>query len=293
MFNFAPISIKTQFMQRLSFSITIKAPAQHVWFALWDDVHYRKWTSAFCEGSYVAGELAEGNKVHFLAPDGGGMYSHISQMQQPEKMSFSHIGELKNFEEQPITEETKAWTGAKEHYTLTENEGVTTLLVEMDIVESHIEYYQAAFPKGLAIVKTEAENMFVTVEAKVEAPLEKVWAYWTETQHITQWNFAHESWHCPHAENDAQTGGHFSSRMEARDGSSGFDFSGIYDEVIPQKYIIYSLADKRKVMIAFLQEEGYVLVQEHFNPESENSLELQRGGWQAILTNFKNYTQNS
>ncbi len=294
MFNFAPISIKVQFMQRLSFSISIQAPAQHVWFALWDDFHYRKWTSAFCEGSYVAGELAEGNKVHFLAPDGGGMYSHISLMQQPEKMYFSHIGELKNFEEQPITEETKAWTGAKEHYTLTENEGVTTLVLETDLVEAHLEYFQAAFPKGLAILKAEAENMYVTVQTEVKAPIEKVWAYWTEDKHITQWCFASEDWHAPKSENDLQVGGHFLTRMEAKDGSFGFDLKGTYSAVTKHEHIAYSsMEDGRKVRIDFLQKEGHILVQEHFEPESENSLELQKGGWQAILTNFNTYAERS
>lgn len=131
----------------------------------------------------------------------------------------------------------------------------------------------------------------ITIEATVNAPLEKVWNYWTMPEHITKWNSASDDWHTPKAENDLRTGGKFSARMEAKDGSFGFDFWGIYDIVTTHELIEYTLGDDRKVTISFTPAEGGIKVVESFEAESTNSLELQQGGWQAILNNFKKYTE--
>jgi uncharacterized protein YndB with AHSA1/START domain len=132
----------------------------------------------------------------------------------------------------------------------------------------------------------------ITVEATVNAPIETVWKCWTEPKHITQWNNASDDWHTPHAENDLRVGGKFLSRMESRDGSMGFDFVGTYQEVIEYKMIAYTMEDGRKVEITFVSEDGKTTqVTETFDPENENTLELQKTGWQAILNNFKNYVE--
>lgn len=132
----------------------------------------------------------------------------------------------------------------------------------------------------------------ITVEATVNAPIETVWKCWTEPKHITKWNNASDDWHTPHAENDLRVGGKFLSRMESRDGSMGFDFVGTYQEVIEYKMIAYSMEDGRKVEITFVSEDGKTTqVTETFDPENENTLELQKTGWQAILNNFKNYVE--
>jgi uncharacterized protein YndB with AHSA1/START domain len=132
----------------------------------------------------------------------------------------------------------------------------------------------------------------ITVEATVNAPIETVWKCWTEPKHITQWNNASDDWHTPHAENDLRVGGKFLSRMESRDGSMGFDFIGTYQEVIEYKMIAYTMEDGRKVEITFLIENGKTTqVTETFDPENENTLELQKTGWQAILNNFKNHVE--
>ena len=138
----------------------------------------------------------------------------------------------------------------------------------------------------------EAQNKTVlTVESTVNAGIEKVWDFWNNPQHITQWCSATEDWHTPRAENDLRTGGSFTSRMEAKDGSFGFDFGGIYDEVRDNEYIEYTMADGRKVKIHFEPQGGNTKVTEHFEAETENPLEMQQGGWQAILDNFKKYTE--
>lgn len=133
----------------------------------------------------------------------------------------------------------------------------------------------------------------ITVEAAIAAPLEKVWQYWTEPQHIIQWNNASEDWHTPHAENDLKEGGRFMSKMEAKDGSFGFDFGGTYTLVETNKQIEYTLDDDRKVSIHFISKGNATTVVETFEAENMNSIELQKSGWQAILDNFKKYVEES
>ena len=131
----------------------------------------------------------------------------------------------------------------------------------------------------------------ITVEVSLNLPIEKVWDAWTKPEHITNWNFASEDWHCPRAENDARTGGDFSSRMEAKDGSMGFDFAGTYDEVKEHELIAYTIGD-RKVRVTFVPLGFATLVREEFEPENQNSLEMQKNGWQSILDNFKKYAES-
>ncbi len=133
----------------------------------------------------------------------------------------------------------------------------------------------------------------ITVETTVNAPVEKVWKLWTLPEHITKWCNASEDWHAPKAENDLRVGGKFLTRMEAKDGSFGFDFTGIYDEVVTHKLISYKLEDGRKVSIRFTSNGNTTIVTEEFEPENENPLEMQKGGWQAILNNFKKYAETN
>lgn len=135
------------------------------------------------------------------------------------------------------------------------------------------------------------ENKKITVETLVDAPVEKVWKCFTEPLHITKWNNASDDWHSPKAENDVRTGGRFNIRMEARDGSAGFDFRGTYDEVVPHEKLSYTMDDGRKVQVTFKETDNQTHVIETFETETENSIEMQREGWQAILNNFKKHTE--
>ena len=137
----------------------------------------------------------------------------------------------------------------------------------------------------------EANKIAITVEALVKAPIEKVWSSWTEPKHITKWNQASDDWHSPHAENDLRTDGKFKTTMAAKDGSMSFDFEGIYTNVQQNKLIEYAMADGRKVSVVFSQNGNQTKVVETFDPENENPIEMQRGGWQAILDSFKKYTE--
>ena len=135
------------------------------------------------------------------------------------------------------------------------------------------------------------DKTIITVENTINAPVEKVWQYWTKPEHITQWNNASDDWHTPRAENDLRVGGSFVSRMEAKDGSFGFDFGGVYDAITTNEYIEYTIGDGRKVKITFTADGNKTKVVESFEAESMNSIEMQKGGWQAILDNFKKYTE--
>ncbi|HNP47715.1 MAG TPA: SRPBCC family protein [Bacteroidia bacterium] len=135
------------------------------------------------------------------------------------------------------------------------------------------------------------KTQMITVEALINAPVEKVWKFWTQPEHITQWCNASDDWHAPRAENDVRTGGKFTTRMEAKDGSMGFDFGGIYDDVKLNEKIDYTMGDGRKVHITFIPDGNSTKVLESFDPESMNPHEMQRNGWQAILNNFKKYTE--
>ena len=131
----------------------------------------------------------------------------------------------------------------------------------------------------------------ITVTAKISAELQKVWDFYTQPEHITQWNFADPSWHCPSATNDMKVGGTYLARMEAKDGSMGFNFEAVYSEIKEKERFTYGF-EGREVEVIFKSQSEYTEVFIHFDPENENPLELQKAGWQAILNNYKNYTES-
>lgn len=133
----------------------------------------------------------------------------------------------------------------------------------------------------------------ITISAQVKAPTEKVWEFWTSPEHIIKWNAASDDWHTPRAENDLRVGGRFLSRMEAKDGSFGFDFTGTYDKVEPLKRIAYTMEDGRRAIIDFKENQGAIEIITVFDAETQNSIDMQRAGWQSILDNFKRYVESN
>ena len=133
--------------------------------------------------------------------------------------------------------------------------------------------------------------MKITVETLVNAELNKVWDAWNDPADIRQWNTAQEDWHTTKSTVDLRDGGKFLSRMEAKDGSAGFDFEGTYTRIVPQSVIEYRMSDGREVKVEFVKRPGGVLVKETFDAETENTPELQRQGWQAILDNFGRHAE--
>jgi len=145
-------------MEKLVFNIDIKASKEKIWKVLWDDETYRKWTSAFCEGSYVKTSWNEGDKIYFLGPTGEGMNSIIETKIPNEYMAFKHVGEIKDFKEVSPTEETLKWVGAMETYRLTQKDDLVDLQAEVDVIEKHIDYFKEAFPKGMEKIKELSEE---------------------------------------------------------------------------------------------------------------------------------------
>ncbi len=133
---------------------------------------------------------------------------------------------------------------------------------------------------------------FITITSNINAPISKVWECWTKEEHIEQWNFASPEWHCPTAKNNLIKGGEFHYIMAAKDNSMSFDFWGTYENIESKKFIEIVLGDGRKMSVLFEQTENRTLLTESFEPETENTIELQQKGWQMILDNFKKYTEN-
>lgn len=131
----------------------------------------------------------------------------------------------------------------------------------------------------------------ITIQTTIQAPIEKVWDGYTKPEHITKWNHASDDWHCPKAENDLRVGGKFISRMEAKDGSFGFDFGGTYEQVEIHQLIEYVMDDGRHVKVTFepMDEDTKIVIV--FDAETENSEDRQRQGWQAILENFRKHVE--
>lgn len=136
-------------------------------------------------------------------------------------------------------------------------------------------------------------KIMITVSVSIQAPIEKVWEHWNEPKHITQWYNASDDWHAPFAESDFKVGGKFKITMAAKDGSAAFDFEGTYTSIVKSKQIEYAIIDGRKVIVKFYVKNNETVVEETFDPEEINSIELQRGGWQAILNNFKSHVEKS
>ena len=132
----------------------------------------------------------------------------------------------------------------------------------------------------------------LSVQAVISAPIEQVWKLYTEPEHVIKWNSPSNDWHTPRAQNDFKVGGKFLYRMEAKDGSSGFDFDGIYEQIRTNELIMYSLTDGRKVEVTFTKDnDTRTKLATTFEAESTNPIEMQRNGWQAILDNFKKYVE--
>jgi uncharacterized protein YndB with AHSA1/START domain len=145
-------------MTKLTFSTTINAPKELVWRTMLEDETYRKWTSAFQEGSHAVTDWKPGSKALFLAPDGSGMVSRIAEHRPNEYLSLEHLGLVKDGVEDTTSAEAGEWAGARENYTLRENAGAVTLTIEMDTADDHKQYFEDTWPKALAALKDLSER---------------------------------------------------------------------------------------------------------------------------------------
>jgi len=133
----------------------------------------------------------------------------------------------------------------------------------------------------------------ITVDTLVTAPLNRVWLSWTKPEEIQRWNFATDDWRCPTVESDLKIGGHYKARMEAKDGSFGFDFAAVFEEIEPHQSITMVMDDGRRTHTTFVEMGNGTQVTTTFDAEMSNPIEMQRDGWQAILNNFKRHVETS
>ncbi|MGS5086616.1 SRPBCC domain-containing protein [Hydrogenophaga sp. A37] len=137
------------------------------------------------------------------------------------------------------------------------------------------------------------DNTLLTVRVLVQCDSARAWAAYTDPEAIVQWNHAAPEWHCPRAENDLRVGGVLRTRMEARDGSMGFDFEGTYTEVVPLQRLVYALGEDRRVLAVFSEKDGHTELTVSFTPDATFPAEYQVGGWQAILNNYKAFAESA
>lgn len=133
----------------------------------------------------------------------------------------------------------------------------------------------------------------ITIKAKIKTPINKAWELYNSPEHVVKWNNASPDWHTPSASNDLRTGGTFNYRMEAKDGSFGFDFGGVYTAVELHQRVAYTMGDDRTVDVRFSENAGETEITVAFEPESQNPVDFQQQGWQAILDNFKKYAESA
>jgi len=284
-------------MQKLRLHTAINATKEKIWEVLWNIHCYETWTTVFAEGSTVkTDQWKEGTRIYFVDENGAGMVSEVAAHRPNEFMSFRHLGMINNGIEDTSSEKVKAWAGSLENYTLSSDNDHCVLTLEMDIAEEYSDYFTKTWPLALEKIKGLAEGSVkpvITFHAAINAPVEKVWKAWTQPEQVMQWNHASDDWHCPAASVDLRDGGNFSFTMAAKDGSFSFDFAGVYQDVKENDFIGVLLGDGRFWKTTFKTQDGGTRVTERFETEQMNSLELQQGGWQAILNNFKKHVESN
>lgn len=285
-------------MKRIEKSIEIQATRETVWGAIISDRKYRLWNDVFHEGSYFEGGWQKGDRIRFLSQnekgETSGIISEIVASEHLQFISIVHLGLIDKGQEDLTSEKAALWTPGFENYYLEAlAENVTCFRVESEVDDSYFEFFQTAWTAALNLLKKVCEENLapfesITIETTVESPIERVWDYWTEPEHILKWAFASDDWYCPKSINDLRVGGHYATTMASKDGQMAFDFSGTYTEVKPLIRIVNQLDDGRMVWVDFESlGPNQTRVIETFEAENLNSLELQRNGWQAILNNFK------
>lgn len=285
-------------MKKLHLSIVIKAPLKKVWEVTIGKDTYPMWTEVFSPGSDAEGSWEKGSKMLFVGLNENGkkdgMVSEIAESKPFEFLSIKHVGFILDGVEDTESPAIKAWAPSYENYTLKEVEDGTEFTLDMDTTDEYYDYFKVAWPKALEKLKEVAEtgsSSTIGITAWIKAPIEKVWEYYTKPEHITQWAFASDDWEAPYAENDVKVGGKFKTTMAAKSKSEKFDFQGVYTQVKEHELLAYTMEDGRKVTVTFTKGKKSVQVTIVFEMEHENSRELQRTGWQAILNNFKKHVE--
>jgi len=290
-------------MRKILQSIEINAPREVVWAAIINDHKYRLWTAAFEPTSHFVGGWQKGDKIKFLGSDDQGrqmgMAAEIAASDHLKFISIHILGLASGDTVDTDSEYARQWAPAFENYHFEAvTDQITKFSVDVDTNEDFFESMNESWTQALLKLKEVCENNLapfaaITVSTDVQAPVDRVWSCWVSPDCVRKWNHASDDWYCPAAQNDLRAGGRFVYKMSAVDGSFAFDFAGTYTEIVPRQKIVSQLDDGRMIIVTFDQTgPDTTRVIETFEAENENSLELQRSGWQAILDNFKQVTSN-
>ncbi len=273
----------------LETSLTITAPIEKVWAAITSPAMVKQ----YFFGTELDTDWQVGSPIYFRGEWEGKTYEDkgtILAFEPHKVLRYNYLSSWSNLPDLPENY-------ANISYAVHQVDEKTILTITQDGFEDEekrahsAQNWQMIFG-GMKDLLEKKEA--IRVEATIDAPIEKVWSFWTEPHHIVHWNQASDDWHTPYAENDLQIGGKFLSRMAAKDGSFSFDFSGTYTKVELDEIIEYTLEDERKVSVLFEKiSENQSKVIETFEVENENPVDLQQAGWQAILNNFKNYVEQN
>ncbi len=288
-------------MVEFSMDKIMRVSRERVWETIVDPDRYRKWADAFIPGSDFDGAWTEGSPIQFYSLDEQGLrqglVSVIAESRYPEFISIHTVGLLQDGVADVESPDAQLWKSAYENYTLEPlAEGHTRFVLNMrvpdDVVEEFKPLWALALDKMALLAEADGEGAsMICLRQAVRRSPEIVWACLTDPDHVRGWNFADPSWHCPSAVNQVQPGGEFHYEMAAVDGSARFDFWGTYQVVEPPKRLHFVLGDGRAVTLDLHPTAEGVLVEERFQPEGENSLDLQRQGWGAILAHMASYAE--
>jgi uncharacterized protein YndB with AHSA1/START domain len=285
---------------RQNFTIFIKAPVKKVWDSLLEKESYKYWTSEFEPTSSYEGEMKLGNIIKFKSEEGVGVIGKVVKFDKYKMIGFGF--NLENDYKDNINSYQALIKEGVEEYYFEEKDGGTQLSIIVDNIEEWAKSMEKSWQKALLKLKELSESQielkYITplkVNTQVNCDISKVWKYFTIPAHIEKWSYASEDWACKDSKVDLKIGGKFSSYLYALDGSFGFEFSGFYTEIEINSIIKYTLDDNRKVIVKFevVKEGNITNVNQFFEPEYENSLELQKSGWQAFLDNFKKYCEEN
>ncbi len=287
-------------MKLLELKQMIKSPVNQVWETIIGKETYPNWTKVFGGSSEFVGEWKEGEKVYFVGSANGetaGMVSMIEKLVEGKYISIIPIGMFMGKIENAVISNENEWIGSSESYTLIQDGENTIFELKANIPDEFFYSFSDMWKRGLLRLANLCESgniKKISITTTVNSTIESVWDAWTNPHHITKWAFASDDWESPIAKNEIKNDGKFLTRMQSKaDPNIGFDFTGQYMEVQEKKYINYIIDDGRFVEIIFEEVDCGIKISQTFEAEQENSVELQRAGWQSILDNFKYYVEKN
>ncbi|MGL5382265.1 MAG: SRPBCC domain-containing protein [Culicoidibacterales bacterium] len=280
-------------MQTLKQAMIIQAPITTIWAAIIHHRHFATWSRVWHEQSHFSGTWQLGAQLQFS--DGtAGVVATVTTYDFPQTIGLQYTGVIEDGEVVTTGPNAELWCAMTEAYTFQQLNPVTTRFeVTMNCRDDLYLAFEQMWAQGLIALKHFCEQPAslpeLTIGTTFNYSCKQAWYHWLNLESITVWNHASADWYCPKAVHDFRVGGTFSYTMAAKDDSFQFDFSGIFTEIVPERYLALLLDDGRRVHIHFIQDGEQLHLFQQFEAEQENPLALQQQGWQAILDNFTNF----